>query len=101
MEIPWLLTKSIQTEQREFIKLESCHQDRILKKCEECRDVWAEEISMRLSSCIDLGATDAVYHVQCKSNFLTGKDVPGHRKPEKTPGRPSNQPMKEAFEKLL
>ena len=42
-------------------------------------------------------AKDAIYHQQCKSDFLRKKDVPGHGKSRKTPGRPSNKPMVEFF----
>ena len=38
--------------------------DTILKKCEERGDKWASDVSRRLAVCIDLVASDAVYHGQ-------------------------------------
>ena len=42
-------------------------------------------------------AKDAIYHQQCKSDFLRKKDVPGHGQSRKTPGRSSSKPMVEFF----
>ena len=65
--------------------------DTILSKCRERGDTWSEEVCRRISLSIDLVASDAIYHQQCKSNFLTKKDIPGQGQSGKTPGRPFQQ----------
>ena len=56
--------------------------------------------SRRLSLSIDLVASDAEYHKQCKTNFFVCKDIPGQKNVGKTPGRPASEPMKQTFDKL-
>ena len=71
--------------------------DTILSKCREGADTLSEEVYRRISLHRDLVASDAIYHQQCKSNFLTKKDIPGQGQSGKTSGRPSNKPMVESF----
>ena len=70
---------------------------KLLSKCRERGDPWSEEVYRRISLSIDLVASDAIYHQQFKSNFLTKKNVPGQGHSRKTPECPSNKPMVESF----
>ena len=70
---------------------------KLLSKCRERGDPWSEEVYRRISLSIDLVASDAIYHQQFKSNFLTKKNVPGQGHSRKTTGCPSNKPMVESF----
>ena len=51
----------------------------ILKKCAERNDDWSTEVSRRLTLSIDLVASNAAYQIQCKTNFLTNKGLPGKK----------------------
>ena len=42
---------------------------RMLKICEERNDDWATEVKCRLNCCIDLVASDAIYHSECYQLF--------------------------------
>ena len=72
----------------------------VIRKCKERGDKWVEEVSRRLSLSIDLVASDAEYHKQCKANFFICKDIPGQKNVVKTPGPPASEPMKQTFENL-
>ena len=96
----------------EFIVIDKRHSDRtkklfkvdelpsidtILSKCTRRGYTWSEDVGRRISLSIDLVASDASYHQQCKSNFLKKKDVPGQGQIGNTPGLPSNKAMVESF----
>ena len=57
------------------VKAEFCSKKSLLDKCIERGDKWADDVKRRLTDYIDLVASDAVYHKQCKSNFFTKKKV--------------------------
>ena len=96
----------------EFIVIDKIHSDKTkklfkagklpsiytkLSKCRERGDTWSE-VCRRISLSIDLVASDAINHQQCKSNFLTKmKDVPGQEQSGKIYERPFNKPMVESF----
>ena len=84
------------------VKAEVCSKKNLFDKCIERGDKWADDVKRRLSDCIDLVASDAVYHKQCQSNFFTNKGMPGLKETntEKTPGRPTNTIMQQNFDKL-
>ena len=46
-----------------------------MEKWDSRKDKWANEV--RLSCCGDLVAADARYHVDCRTQFMNGKQLPG------------------------
>ena len=74
--------------------------DTIKKKIQQRDDEWEFEVSRRLSLSIDLVASDAVYHKQCKTYFLCDKQLPGTKRGLVTPGRPVQKDKEDAFFKL-
>ena len=71
--------------------------DKIVSKCKGRGGTWSEEVSRRISLSIDLMANNVICHQQCKSIFLTKKDVPGQGQSKITPRPPSNKPMIKSF----
>ena len=49
--------------------------ENILKVCESRNDHWAMSVQRRILSCIDLVASEAIYHRDCHSRFLAYKDA--------------------------
>ena len=74
----------------------------LLNKCQERADKWADDVLRRLSSSIDLVASDATYHGQCESNFLKKKYIPATKRAEteQTPWRRTGNAIKPNFEEL-
>ena len=69
-------------------------QTSLLNKFHENAGKWRDDVLGRLSSSIDLVASDAIYHEQCESNIFTKKCTPINMS-----GRTGNA-MKSNFEKL-
>ena len=59
-------------------------------------DLWATEVNGRLAFVNDLRAFDAIYHIQCNSNFRTGKSNPKKIVGKKL-GRPKDCDKETAF----
>lgn len=71
----------------------------ILQKCEMRGDSWSEDVCRRLTDCIDLVASEAVYHKECRLKFFTDKNVEAPSTARKCPI--GKQPQRyEYFEKL-
>lgn len=93
--------------------------DTLLDKCAERQDEWASRVHGILSYVSDLHSADAVYHHQCRTNFLTGKkDIPAifkgnevrkRGRPQKSsctahkkgPGRPKNDTQHRTFDLVV
>ena len=73
-----------------------------MNKCHERADQWADDALRRLSSSIDLVASDAIYHGQFESNFFTKKCIPITKgtETEHTLARRTDNTMRSNFEKL-
>ena len=50
--------------------------DKIFEVCAERQDLWAVEVKSRLEFIIDLPAADAMYHHNCYTNFIRGRQPP-------------------------
>ena len=61
---------------------------------------WAFEVSRRLSLSIDLVASNAAYHKQCKTYFLCDKQLPGTKRDSPTQGQIVLKDKQDAFSKL-
>ena len=77
----------------------------ILNRCNLRKDAWATEVERRVSGCIDLVASEAVYHDTCKTRFFSDKSLSAKvdifKTPEqKKPGRPQNNEMQASFKHL-
>ena len=46
----------------------------ILKICEEGNDKWAVDVKCCLNCCLDLVASDAMYHFECYKLFSSNRD---------------------------
>ena len=46
----------------------------ILKICEERNDKWAFDVKCRLNCCVDLVASDAMYHFECYKLFSSNTE---------------------------
>ena len=46
----------------------------ILKICEERNDKWAVDVKCRLNCCVDLVASDAMYHFECYKLFSNNRE---------------------------
>ena len=84
-------------------------QETILRQCKDRSDEWAMAVRGRLEHLRDLHAADAVYHQQCSSNFLTGKNITlehsirteSSSKKAKIQGRPVDSVRSSAFSKVI
>ena len=77
----------------------------ILNRCNLRKDAWATEVERRVSGCIDLVASDAVYHDTCKTQFFSDKSLSAKVDIFKTPeqkklGCPQNNEMQASFKHL-
>ena len=75
----------------------------VLNQCDARKDAWSDEVRGHLSIINDLLAADAVYHVQCCTNFGMNRNLPviisaEVQEPERPRlGRPEDQDAKNAF----
>jgi hypothetical protein len=79
--------------------------DNLLAVCRKRNDQWAVEVEGRLNMCVDLVATEAIYHVSCHRSFCQTRttvstvDCQDQHEP-RMPGRPDDQDMCNVFEKM-
>ena len=65
--------------------------DNILECCDRRGNTLASEVQKRLCGCLDLVAAEAIYHVNCYSQFLLNKS--NGLSTECAPGRPKDTLM--------
>jgi hypothetical protein len=66
---------------------------RMTQLCIDRGDKWADEVSCRLRSCIDLVAVEARYHRNCSKNF-------SHNHVQNKKCRPLDSAKEDAFNKM-
>ena len=73
---------------------------KLLKFCDKRGDLWASVVKTRLHGCIDLVASEAVYHRQCFSRFKHNYEQSTTSIAKKVLGRPKDIGMLHCFEML-
>ena len=73
---------------------------KLLKCCDKRGDLWASVVNTRLHGCIDLVASEAVYHHQCFSRFMHNYKQSKTSIAKKVSGRPKDIGMLHRFEML-
>ena len=72
--------------------------DNVIEKICDSEDTFLSQVRHRLLSCIDLISVQAIYHTKCLTNFSYNSQIDSNKR--KSRGRPADQQMQEAFEKI-